>query len=899
MTKNENPKRLNAEAHWTNFIDRQADSLANPYPDSSIGKMTHCDLTQGHLDDLELDAMIREFGRSEQNEHEFVGKVLGKLELPNSHPVPRKKVRLPVPAPVFETDINDDDKRLPSLGRKFHSRLLSPNSLLISASLLFAMMMGYWTMDLPIPQDTILARTWTPAPIEIVEADPTKNVVDANDHPSETTTSSSWLSSNLAWLLDPLWVAPNDTNPRVPIDERLAGAPPVQRWKLSIAFDQFGMGTLSVNGNELPEVVFCGNADMVLENIGYEVQARFDQLKTRMATDIEGTIQINQQYFHFGNPDQISQTIAKAAGYISRIEVDSIAPKEFMRRRAEFIKERDFRSFMASGGGSADAESAPLNSKSVFVTKDEEASINSVVNETEVFLRDWANLVAQWQKDTNTANEQLATFEPAQNSTTPSITDKDFKDFRLEGKKLVVANITPNVLAIKTLQKLESHALREQLLTDTRSMDIFEDAKQAGEAEVYVRRNDNRGVSEQANRLGQQLVLIEKQLAILSSSNVNDVPTQRSIVSLENQYVEFAERLDQFRSTNGVEPLLEFLNERPDLNGLPLVMGDECHMEPEQALAMSHISKTVGITLAKFDNFGTRDKNQNDSWRYNMLKDKIIESSTTFNDEHSLTTLDQMLQVDHPRLRVELINALKASGSEKAIELLARRAKFDLTPEVRLAATKALAKFDAEKYRNHLLDGFNYPWAAVAQHSAEALVRLNDTNAADSLVNLLRNPAPNIPRQSENGSFVQREVVAINHMKNCLLCHAPSTGQSDRGRAVVPTWEQPLPRLYYHSQQGSFVRADTTYLRQDFSVMQEVEDHGPWPKVQRYDYVVYENELTNEEARNYFQTHRNQRNLHREAVVFALRELTGLSPTDNSHASWVAAVAKFKRSRSK
>lgn len=898
MTNNENPKRLHTEAHWAKFLDRTSDDSE----ESSIGRMTHCDLTEGHLEDLEIDSVIRELGRSEQNEHEFVGKVLGKLELPNSHPVPRKKVRLPVPAPVFETE-HEESEQVFSLSRKVRRILLSPNSLLTSACLMLAMMIGYWSMD-PTQSDIdgFASHRSSSVPLETERPIDPPTEADTPAPQDNPAASPSWLESNLARLLDRAWTLPDAIPPDDDNRERFAKAPPVKRWTLALDFDQFGMGTISVNGNRLPEVVFCGNADMVLENIGQEVLARFKQLESRLIADVQGTIRVNQQEFHFGNPDQIRQKIVQAASYIGRIKVDSISSEDFMRRRAEFIREREFRAFMAAGTGSenpTDDTNLPNHSRSVFVTTDEEASINSVVQETEVFLRDWANQIAQWQKDSNISDEQLATLIGGNQTDTTTISQKDFNDFRLEGKNLVVANIQPKVPTIKSLQKLKADDLRQQLLANTRSMDIFEDAKQAQEAEMYVRRNDNRGVSERANQMGQQLLTIENRLTELSLSNSDDPSVHRATTNLENQYIEVADRLDHFRKENGIEPLLEFLNERPDLKGLPLAMGDECHMEPERALAMSHISKTVGVTLAQFDNFGTRDARQNDSWRYNMLKDKIIESSTTFNDEHSLTTLDQMLQVDHPRLRVELINALKTSGSERAIELLTRRAKFDLTPEVRLAATNALTKFAPEKYRQHLLEGFEYPWVVVAQHSAEALVRLNDTDSLDKLVQLLRSPSPDMPRKSSGNGYIQREVVAINHMRNCLLCHAPSTGQSDRGRAVVPTWDQPLPRLYYHSRQGSFVRADTTYLRQDFSVMQEVEDHGPWPKVQRYDYVVYENELTNEQAKDYFLNNPNQKNLHREAILFALRELTGIKLADDSHASWVAAIAKFKRSKKK
>jgi hypothetical protein len=71
----------------------------------------------------------------------------------------------------------------------------------------------------------------------------------------------------------------------------------------------------------------------------------------------------------------------------------------------------------------------------------------------------------------------------------------------------------------------------------------------------------------------------------------------------------------------------------------------------------------------------------------------------------------------------------------------------------------------------------------------------------------------------------------------------------------------------------TFVRADVTFLRQDFSVPQPVANAGPWPAMQRYDYLVRERPVSKEELRisdrqpygNYPQ---------RQAVLYALQELT-------------------------
>jgi hypothetical protein len=131
------------------------------------------------------------------------------------------------------------------------------------------------------------------------------------------------------------------------------------------------------------------------------------------------------------------------------------------------------------------------------------------------------------------------------------------------------------------------------------------------------------------------------------------------------------------------------------------------------------------------------------------------------------------------------------------------------------------------------------------------------------------------------------EVVKVNHLRNCLLCHAPSVSTSDAIRGMVPEKGQPLPEVYYESRRGTFVRADVVYLKQDFSLIQPVAKPEPWPAFQRYDYLVRTRELTGEEAKalpaikdpddppSYPQ---------RFAVVWALRELTGLDAGERSDA---------------
>jgi hypothetical protein len=137
-----------------------------------------------------------------------------------------------------------------------------------------------------------------------------------------------------------------------------------------------------------------------------------------------------------------------------------------------------------------------------------------------------------------------------------------------------------------------------------------------------------------------------------------------------------------------------------------------------------------------------------------------------------------------------------------------------------------------------------YPWPRAVEHTAEALVALNCREAIPQLVAAYNQLDPDAPFRvdlpDQEADTYSREVVRVNHLRNCVMCHAPALERSDLVRGAVPDPRQPLPPTStpaYYSGEG-VIKADTTYLRQDFSVFQPVENHGPWPKNQRYDYFV-------------------------------------------------------------
>jgi hypothetical protein len=91
------------------------------------------------------------------------------------------------------------------------------------------------------------------------------------------------------------------------------------------------------------------------------------------------------------------------------------------------------------------------------------------------------------------------------------------------------------------------------------------------------------------------------------------------------------------------------------------------------------------------------------------------------------------------------------------------------------------------------------------------------------------------------------------------------------------------------------VRADVTYLRQDFSLLQKVADADPWPEMQRFDYLVRERVLTEKEAQAYQAefARREATNPYRRAALAALRRLTGRD-AGTTALSWRTALGMKK-----
>ena len=208
-------------------------------------------------------------------------------------------------------------------------------------------------------------------------------------------------------------------------------------------------------------------------------------------------------------------------------------------------------------------------------------------------------------------------------------------------------------------------------------------------------------------------------------------------------------------------------------------------------------------------------------------------------------------------MRLGLVKYLTGVPHIEATRALAKLAIFSSEEDVRLAAIESLKVRREKDYTDILVKGLRYPWPAVAKRAADAIGRMERTDLIPELVAVLAQDDPRLPviheKEGKKVSTV-REMVKINHHRNCMMCHAPgnpSTGSANAMTAEVPVMGQPLPSPlegYRQSSPDLMIRIDVTYLRQDFSALLPVADAQPWPECSGFDFFVRERKLTDEEA---------------------------------------------------
>jgi hypothetical protein len=347
---------------------------------------------------------------------------------------------------------------------------------------------------------------------------------------------------------------------------------------------------------------------------------------------------------------------------------------------------------------------------------------------------------------------------------------------------------------------------------------------------------------------------------------------------------------------------------REDMVFLPWINGPDAAIGPEKAGALHTLSNKLRDSLRA--SVPTGDVRPDPVKLRALLTDKEWDTPT------ALPTLTQMMQAENAPVRMLLIDMLTRIKGKEATQAIVRRAIFDISPEVREKAVQALADRAPEEYGPMLYAAFRYPWPPAADHAAEALVALQRKEAVKGLIELLRAPNPNMPykveqpvqpvapaktdkqpkaKEKDQQVYALNEVVRVNHLCNCMVCHAPSLAKDDMVRGRVPLPGEDPPPLYYRASSGLFVRADVTYIRQDFSVVQPVEKPGKWSGNQRYDYLVRTRPLTQQEVKTFEQLVKDDKlpktSPQQEAVLYALRQLTG-QDYGTTHEQWAAGVQK-------
>ena len=401
--------------------------------------------------------------------------------------------------------------------------------------------------------------------------------------------------------------------------------------------------------------------------------------------------------------------------------------------------------------------------------------------------------------------------------------------------------------------------------------------------------------------------------------------------------------------------MAELLESRDDLAGMPFEMGDACRTSPERArqftLAVNAVRQALrahhgvanvvfnfngpgatglppgsgfggqfgGIGQAQMGGVPAGGQNfwqtfatlcdQEDAARPKSDKDAAEHATVA-----RVAALSQILAPDSAEMRAGLAKYLTGVPHVEATKALARLAIYSPEDDVRALAVTALKVRREKDYTDILVKGLRSPLPAVAKRAAEAITRIGRTDLIPELVAVLDEPDPRMPAARDVGGkkvAVVRELVKVNHHRNCAMCHQPGNPATVSGNVItaeVAVPGQPLPSMFegYNRPQSSpdlMVRIDVTYLRQDFSATLPVADAAPWPEAQRFDFFVRERKLTDAEAAVYAEQLTPKEagvvTPYHRAALAALRDITGkdAAPTADAWRALLKLPAKDKSAK--
>jgi HEAT repeat protein len=373
----------------------------------------------------------------------------------------------------------------------------------------------------------------------------------------------------------------------------------------------------------------------------------------------------------------------------------------------------------------------------------------------------------------------------------------------------------------------------------------------------------------------------EKELLELAS-RAPVVALDRSAGHAESKVILRAAVAAKKAGTTNHEMTLRVLGRRADLAGLPLRRGTACKLP--RADAAHFDERVLELRGGTSDVAALRKRLTGNAEEAKWLKSE------------SVPVLLQMLMPEATPVRVVLVEQLTRIPGERATSALAQIALFDLDAKVREGAIKALAGRPARHYQRALLKGFEHPWSVVSAHAAEALVALEMKDAVPDLVKLLEKREPKAPYRKGGEQYYVKELVRVNHVQNCLLCHPPSYDSRDKVRRMIP-WTETTVRTRRQTvgigsglgygfgggyglgvggtrTVGLYVRADITFLKQGLSAMLPVKK-GKAGEPERFDFFVRERAATQGDIQAALYRKKAGLAPQRQSILFALRELTG------------------------
>ena len=382
-------------------------------------------------------------------------------------------------------------------------------------------------------------------------------------------------------------------------------------------------------------------------------------------------------------------------------------------------------------------------------------------------------------------------------------------------------------------------------------------------------------------------------------------PISSKIMDFEaaEQIADLIAKINQANKQKGDGFIQALRSHRDDLKGMPFRLGRDSRTSREEASAFKKVVDGLNNAL---DSCAGESFVQDFPKGKKVVLDELNETRrgpvpiTMENlDRAAVGAAMQILETQSREHRVALARSVSEFPGEEAAKALARLAIFAPEEEVRWLAIMELKKRQPKHYTGVLMEGFRYPLPAVAQRAAYALAKLERKELVESLVKVLDDADPRMPvKKVVEGKEVYfvRELVRVNHHRNCLLCHAPgNTDDVPEGvlKVEVPLPTEALPAVYERkppTRAGIVVRLDTTYLRQDFSTMIPVEHAHPWPLMQRFDFFVRSRELTRKMAEDWQRllTKRTEREFsaYHRAAAYALRELTGQEAFEPTAEAW-------------